>query len=368
MTETNTQNNIPVSQLGANSRGHASQALVVQGYALSALRQPNIDVKGFDQLQPIGKAINDRLDIARDHSTFYLDTLLPRMIGTVTDIDQYVNLHNGLANALDPSKSQAEAVALLKVAQGRVQDYQKRAGVLVVDLGKLRTMFSDDSRVFQDQTNKLNVAVEGDGGVLTSLEKDLADIDGKIAGAITGVTLGGLAIVGGGFMIAVGAIAGFVTAGTSSVLVVGGVGVVVAGVAAVTASSIALAGFLDMKGSALHKQTHLKEEVKLAAGLRSGIESLANAASSAASATQDMANAWSFMDQHLGNLASNLETGALGTESVRKMFQDIAQSGVQDVKNDVNLIQRQLAGVELVKQSDKPIGEVIRLEAQRVAA
>jgi non-hemolytic enterotoxin B/C len=358
----------PVTEVGSASRGHASQALIVQAHALSVLQQPLIDVAGFDTLKPIGTNINDRLTISKNHSNHYLDVLLPKMITTVTDIDAYVNVQNALAGALNPQAPKSEAVTLLRAAQEATQDYKRRANELVLDLGEFRGMLSEDASAFSKHASELQVAINGDAGVLKDIDNQLADIDGKIAGAITGVVLSGLAMVGGAFMIAVGSIASFVTAGTSTPLVVAGVAVLTAGIGGEVASAITLATLLDLKAEQFRKQAHLKEEVKLATGLSTGMRTLFESASASATATQEMANAWTLMENHLGNLASNIERGVTGSDAVRGLFQRAAQGDAKNVQNDVQIIYGQLAGIDKIIKPTAQLSLVIVEEARKRAA
>lgn len=367
MSEDN-QNPSPIAQMGGASRGHAGQALIVQGHSLSVLQQPFVNLGGFATIKEVGTAINGRLTIAKDHSNHYLNVLLPKMITTVTDIDAYVNVQNALADALNPQLPKSEAVTLLRAAQEATQDYKRRANDLVLDLGAFRGMLSDDASAFSRHASALQVAVDGDEGLLKDIDKQLGEIDGKIAGAITGVVLSGFAMVGGAFMIAVGSIASFVTAGTSTPLVLAGIGVLGVGVAGQIGSAIGLAALIDLKGDQFRKQAHLKEEVKLASGLSTGMRALFESASASAAATQDMANTWTVTEMHLGNLASNIERGIDSTDAVRGLFQRAAQGDAKNLKADVDLIYGQLSGVAKVVKPTAKLSLVIVEEARKQAA
>lgn len=354
--------------LDQSVKGHGAQALVVQGYALSALQQPHVDFAGFDRLKDLETSINGGIDRAKYHSNRYLDVVLPEMIKQIGNIDAYFNLQDAIPKALDTSSDAKTAIRFMKIAQERSQQYQSDASGLVKQLQSLRGDFSDDAGNFKTWTTNLNAVVNGDNGVLDSINKQLGSIDGKIAGAITGTVVSGLAIAGGAMLIAVGGIADFVTAGTTTPLVVAGVAVVAAGVGGEVASAVTLAKLIDLKGDLLSKKAKLKAEVSLASGIATGFDSLAQQAAGAATATQAMANAWSGLDDHLGNLITSLESGQTTADDVRLLFQTAAQGDVRDIRRDVGTIRGQLAGAETVIDPKTPVAKLVVDNARRRAA
>lgn len=355
----NAQGSSAVTQIGTASKHQSSQALIVQSYALSTTKQQNVDFSGFDNLKQYQTSINNAIATAKDHGNYYLNTLLPSMITTVTNIDHYFNLQNAIPKALNPDTSAKDAIKLMAAVQEQAIDYQSQSSKLVTDLQGFRTQLAKDSSNFSTVVTNLNAAVNGDQGVLATIDKEVDNIDGKISGAIAGTVLSGLAIAGGVFMIIVGSVADFVTAGTSTPLVVGGIGVVAAGVGGEVASAIILSKLIDEKNALLTKKAKLKAEVNLALGMKSGFSALATSASDAATATQQMANAWSTLDNHLGNLISDLKSGQTTVDELRHLFQAAAQGDVKDVQRDITVIEEQLSGTKTVVKPDESLSKTV---------
>ncbi len=348
------------ADLKSTLSNHVTQAALVQAHSLMIQQQPSVDLSGFDNLKTFQTDINNTIGSAKQHATTYLNVILPAMISQTTDMDGYFNVQNALGAALNPDEDAKQAVVLIKIAQERAQQYRIDARSLVIQLNTLRTNFSMDASRFTTFTGRLNAAVNGDDGLMKTIDGTLSSLDGNIAGAITGIALSGLTILAGGLMIAVGAIAELFTAGTSTALVVAGVGVAAAGIAGEVASSITLANLLDEKGKLLAQKSQLKAEVNFALGLTSNFSTIANSVKGAAAATQDMASAWTTLENHLGNLSTSLEQGKTSVDDVRRLFQTAAKGDVKNIQSDLTTIQRQLSGVRTESNLQQSPGAIIR--------
>lgn len=353
-----------VSKLSTGIDKTSSQALVIQGYALSTLQQPFVDFSGFANLKPNEDKVNDSLRSAKDHAKHYLNYLQPSLIKKITDIQEYFNVQNALGKALRPGLDNKTVITLLDAVQSQATGYRNDAKSLVLDLQKFRTTLGSDAANFNRVVADLNTAVNGDNGALADLNNQLDTLDSKISGTIAGITVSGLAVVGGVFMIAVGSVAEFVTAGTSTPLVIAGVGVVAGGVAGTVGASIALANLLDAKGNLLRQKSQLKDEVNLAMGMKSGFSSLSAHATDAMLATQEMANAWGLLSNHLGSLIKDVENGKTNSDALRILFLNAAQGDVKNIQQDITTISGQLAGAKQVVNSSEKVSSLIRSHAK----
>src|SRR5579875_3921970 len=318
-------------------QNQSSQALILQGYALSVLQQPKISLGTAPNLAKLESDLNAGLDKACGHAKTFRNEILPSMVKTVTDIRDYFSLQNALGQALRPDDKKT-TIAELQAVLDRTNQYKSNSVFLQTQLTKLSTDISGDSAVFADFVTKLNVAVNGDNNLLSQIDSALREIDGKIA----------VSIAGGVFLILVGSIANFVTAGTSTPLVIAGIGILVAGAAGEVASAVTLANLLGEKGELLRMQSQLREEVNLAVGLKSGYNLLATSASQAATAAQQMANAWGLLSGHIDNLIKNVQSGKQSIEDLQNMYLNAARGAVADALRDVTTIEGQLAGVKQV--------------------
>lgn len=348
------------ASVGTAAKSQSSNALIVQNYALSVQAQPTVDLGGYSGLAQYQTEINKALGDAKDSAKHYLNVVLPKAIVTISDIDSYFQTQNALTQAVAPGTDAKTAIMLLKAVQDQATEFHTQATGVTTDLQRLRDQFSLSSAALSKGAHDLSIAVDGDNGVLASISSQLSDIDGKIDGAITGVVLSGLAIVGGVILIGVGALAEAVTGGLATALVVGGIAVTAAGIGGEVGSSITLANLLDLKSNLLSERSRLNAETTLAAGLSSGLSGLSTSANSAATAAQGMANAWGLLGADLDNLIGDLQKGQTTVDALRLLFATAAQGEVQTVQGDVKIIRSQLAGVNPTVDTSVTAGALIR--------
>jgi uncharacterized protein YukE len=341
----------------------------LQSYCNSVLEQPKVDLGGFANLTKYQTDINSGLLAAQTHATTYLNTVQPAIITNVANISNYFDLHGAVSASLPPGATKPEWLDALSAVMDAANGYKADANSIVTLLSTLNSGLTGDVASFSQTVTQLNNAVNGDNGVLDSLNSQIDDIQSKINGAITGTVLSGLAIVGGSIMILVGALAEAVTGGLATALVVGGAAVLIAGIGGEAASGVALGGLLDQKADLITRGTTLRAEVQLALGLKTGFANLKDQVATAVQAATAMQNAWSFLESDLGNLASDLNKGIIGTDIIRTLWLNTANSAIQPVQTDIATIKQQMAGTSLrIAPKGTPIGTYVGDVAQGLAA
>jgi len=195
---------------------------------------------------------------------------------------------------------------------------------------------------------------------LESMNKQLGSIQSQIDGAIAGIALSAIAVVGGTFLCAVGGVTDFITAGTTTPLVVAGVLIVAAGVGGEVASGITLATLNSTKAKLLSEETMLRSEVKLATGISQAFSSLKNLVTGAVTAAQSMVNAWNILGDDITQLSSNLKNGITSADKVRELFLAAANKEVKTVQSDIQTIKQQMSGVQIIiAPSTETVGQAI---------
>jgi hypothetical protein len=355
--------------IDAAVKTQVSQDLTLLNFCQSVAQQATVDLKDFPTLAQIGVEINTGLATAKDHAKLYLDTVRPSIQKNLANITNYYQLHNAVLTTLPPGSTDQQWIAALKTLKDQSTDFKNNAGGVANSLADLRDKLSGDVAAFSKVVGDLNTAVGGDNGVLKSISDQLSSLQSKIDGAIAGIAISGLAILGGVFVTLVGAIADFFTAGTSTPLVIGGVAIIVAGVGGVVASSLALKGLYDAQGGLLKQQSSLKAEVAQATGMANGYSALSNQIRQAAQAALEMQSAWNFLGDDLDSLASDLDKGITNAGAVRTLFLTAANSMITTVQQDTNTIRSQMSGATTQQApAGTSIGDFAVSVAQRVAA
>lgn len=355
-------------KISAANKVQSGQALLIQAYATSILEQPSVNFGGQPHLATFQTQINTGLATAQAHANNYLNVVQLDLINNIGNIANYYAINNAVATSLPPGSTDAQWLQVLTALQTESGKYQSAANRVVKELQTLHGELTTDAASFAGTVTALNAAVNGDNGILASDDKELSSIQGKIDGAIAGIVTSGLAIVGGAFMIAVGGIADFVTAGTTTPLVVGGIGVMAAGIGGEVASAISLKGLNDQKAKLLTEESTLKSEVTLATGISGGYQTLLTNVKSAVDAAAAMETAWAFLSSDIGSMISDLNSGVQNAGALRTLFLNAAETEMNAVLTDINTIKSQMAGVTIiVAKPGQTVGEAMVAAANSAA-
>ncbi|MDN7184561.1 alpha-helical pore-forming toxin family protein [Caballeronia sp. SEWSISQ10-4 2] len=354
--------------INVTNKQQMGAALIVQTYANSVLAQPQVNFAGIKGLSSYQTEINDGLATAQEHANYFLKTMEPALILNMSNCENYYVLNDALPTTLPPGSTVDQWTAVLTAMQTQSTAYQVAAAQTVTDLQALRDELATDTQSFATIVQNLNSAVNGDNGVLASISDQLSTIQGEIDGAIAGIVVSSLTVAGGVFVICVGAIATFVTEGTSTGAVIGGVGLVAAGVAGEAGSITALVTLNNSKSALLAEKSELTNEVKLAAAVSSGYSALANQVNNSITAASAMANAWSSVQSDLENLVSDLNNGIQTADEVRSLFVTAANGEIKTVLTDIQTIKQQMDGIQVqVAAPAQTVSNLLTLVAKKAA-
>ena len=363
------QSILAAKRLTDANKTQTSQGLIIQAYSNSINQQPKVDFSGTPSLKLLQGQINSGLDLAQEHANEYLNVIQPNLIQNISNIGNYYALHNAVPTTLPPGSTDQEWLSTLMALKEQAQDYESDAKNVVVSLKRLTADLSTDTRNFSEIVKNLNSAVNGDNGVMASIDNELATIQNGIDDAIGGIVMSSLSVVGGVIMIVVGAVAEFEKAGTSTALIIGGIGFLAAGVGGEVAAGITLANMNDEKAKLLAKKATLKEEVKLALGQSNAYTSFKNQADDALDASKDMSSAWAFLGDDLDTMSKDLSKGIINTGQLRNTFLTFANTQLTRVVHDIDTIKAQLSGViNVPAKHGQSLSQTLRELSQKHAA
>lgn len=335
------------SAINSANKAQSTHGLIIQTYCQSVKSQPNVNFVGFNNLAKYQIEINTGLGQAQAHADTYLNVIQPNIISNISNISNYYALHSAIPIVLPSGSTEEQWIEVLSALQQMAATYQGTAEATVISMNGLFNNLTTDSASFTKTVSELNAVVNGDKGMLKQYEKDLANIESNIGGQIAGIVVSGLAIVGGIFITAVGAIAGFVTAGTSGYLVAGGIAIIVAGVSGTVAASLVLRSLYSEKAKILNDQSILSSEVALALGIGTAFSTLSTEVGGAIISARQMSTAWSFLGNDLRTVSDDLKNGILKADMARTLFLKAADSQLQKaVVTDIEIIKAQMTGVQ----------------------
>jgi superoxide dismutase len=322
------------------------------------VNKDQVDPTKYKNIVGFMDQINSRIVVAQNHATYYEDTVFPAAQKTITNIQSYYQLHQLVPSVLPKGSTTQEWIKMLGQLKDQAGAFQVEAKNMSGDLGDLRNKLEADVADFADIVNKLNTAVNGDKGVLKDINNQLSDLQGKIAGAIAGITLSAIAILAGVFVCLVGAVAGFVTGGTSTVVVLGGAAIIAAGIGGEVASALMLKGMQDAQADLTRTRETLTSEVKFATTLSTNYGSLSQQMSAAADAAEAMKGSWDFLSDGLDDLSNKLQKGIVSSDGVQQLWLASSNAAVNNVVTDAtNIINNLATRQNLVAPTGQTIGD-----------
>jgi len=340
---TNQSDNI--ENIGDATRDQLSKGMVLQNYCNSVLQQPSVDFSSDPDLAQIQEKINNGLAVAKDHATSYLSTISPNILNALSALNNYFTLYSSVPATLPEGSTVDQWISSLSAVKKVSEDNLRDCNIILNSLQILDTDLRNDSASFSQIVQTLNSLVNGDNGELENISSQLKSLDSQIAGSIVGTVFGGLGIAGGVFMIVVGSVADFVTAGTNPELVIGGVATVVAGVGAEAGTIVTLVSLYKQKADLLTQQSKLRAEVNLVTGIDSAYGQLSNQVTAAVTAADYMQSAWKLLSEDLDSMIQDLQFGILSTDTVRTMFLQEANTDIQRLLEDITVVKAQMAGI-----------------------
>jgi Bacillus haemolytic enterotoxin (HBL) len=348
---------------------HSAGSLIIQTYALGVTKQSKANF-GDANLKTLEERINRTLSDAKAASNDYLNNVQPKAISLIVNVGSYFTLEDVFAellnnsNSLDPQKISK----LITRLSTDVEMFAKSASVLATDLNRIRGKFSDNSGEFGTYAAELHSKVDGDKGLLKSLEGELKIVENDISGQILGAVGSGLTIASGVALIIIGSCTTIFTGGLSTVAVIGGSALLMGGVAGAVASGTSLAASYDQKRTILEKKVRITNEVKLAELFASGMSSLTEQAEKAAEETQNLANSWNILKSKLDTVKTRLEGGGKNVmDDTRELYLHAVEKERKKVMTQVDIIQGKFsvgANIKTIEDTGKSTGKLIREAVQ----
>lgn len=287
---------------------HTNSSLV-QTYIAACLTQKNIKL---DKIKSIEKTQEE----TREHARYWLNSLVPKINATYTDVSGFCNLSSSywedliklaaeIQNAHDEN---AENFKLgISELKDNIQDKENKTQSLINKLALFRTDLESDNRNFQAIVTDADRIYAGSEGELQMTRKNIDALSSAIDKDIGIIAGGAVATVGGIVMIGVGAIGTVVTGGAAAKLIVAGVFTTLTGVAMITAASIDLKNKQRDYGEALQKIKQLEDEMAALENAKNQFTSLKNNNDNAHTAVEGMRKTWITLNnnfQELENLVN----------------------------------------------------------------
>lgn len=290
-----------------------SNALVMDLYALTVLKQPDINFTNVviidSNLQ--NKIISDQ-SIARENAKVWLDQLKPQLIKTNENIINYDNRFEGYYDKLIEAAENKDKDALearIKRLSRSVSKNKGEVDQLIVDLKDYRQKLQSDTQNLKADTNKLSSILKSqDAGIpllkqqIESYHDAISKYNKVLIASSVSTSLGPVAIAGGIAVIATGA-------GTplGVALIAGGTGLSGGGIAGIVLAKQGIDEAESEIKSITKELTDTEIQLALTTGIKQQTSNLTKTIDLAIDSLQNISTQWSTMDAKYRSLLSDIE-------------------------------------------------------------
>jgi non-hemolytic enterotoxin B/C len=287
--------------------------LVVDAYASAIIKQPALTLTEVPDL-------NAHLTKAQVNAATWVESVSSQMVLRITDVIGFGDVWSAFGPRIKQAveaKNAGEVVSLLTVMrETQVKPLMSNAQASTAQAAQLQVLLAaDEANMNADLTLGTSVYA-GDEGVIRQLTHDNEDLQVSMSNLMTQIGLASTAIVVGGLMIVVGALAEIPTGGASTAIVVVGVGVTGAGIAGVVLSAKDYDTALNKYRGNLQTIAQDQAEMKVLTAMKGQVSGLAAANQSAQTALATLANSWTAVDGYFKNIIADLGAGLAFPDAV----------------------------------------------------
>ena len=318
--------NIQQNAVGLKQNLNKSQAdsVVVQMYLTAILQQPDIVQNIVPDLPKIQAE-------ARTVAKTWNADVLPKTTQTVTDIisfshqwnaykDQMMIYAQQIASNTTDAATKAAARHNLDLMLGQVYASVEAKENNAVSAGNLVSSFSSalsaNNQQFDAALQTLRKAYTGERGVIANIDSQINTTNHNIAKDATLITVSALSTIGGAIMITVGAVTEFESAGTSTSLILSGVGMAAGGISGLAAASADLHGQIKTLGKLESAKTKAEQEYAAINTSISQVSMLDNKCNAAVTSSKDLAQLWTGLKSDIDILRNDVKAINPGDYSV----------------------------------------------------
>ncbi|HDR8072504.1 TPA: alpha-helical pore-forming toxin family protein [Bacillus cereus] len=315
-----------------------SNALVMDLYALSIIKQANIN---FKDVTVVDNSLKTKIiyhqNIARDNANKWLNRIKPQLISTNQNIINYntkfQNYYDALVTAIDNKDRVTLTKGLTKLSTSILENKEK-TDRLVDSLRKFRNKMTEDTQSFKKDSNQLtSILSSQDAGIpllqakMTAYNEAVRKLNAVLIGSAVATALGPVAIVGGIVLVATGAggpLGVVLIAGGAAALAGGSTGVVLA------------RKELDNAHVEIQKVagqiTEAQSQVASLTNIKNQTEYLTNTIDIAITAMQNISNQWYKMGAKYNSLLQNVRSISLEDFDFIKEDISIARDSWNDIR------------------------------------
>jgi len=315
--ETTTQPNISSSNVQAGMSSSISNSVLLQTYTNTVIITPIINLPAVVDTDSKSKVVENlpiHQKLAQKNATYYLTNINPQIVGTIADVIGFGNLWSAeydmlysLAQNINEGNNLQTFTSGINNLINKTNSADANIQPVIDALNAFLPLITTDEQNFSQDSTDVGNAMEGEGGEIDLLKKQIAAYNDAMSKDLTIIGVGATADVIGGLMIAVGVLAEIETAGVSTALVVAGIAVVAGGS---TAMGVAGADYAKVSKEYQAAVTELNQDeqvVTLTTQAHQTVLSLKNAVAEGITAVLNLQKSWTSLQKDFGQVLEALQ-------------------------------------------------------------
>lgn len=325
----------------------AKHSLTVEAFANSVIAQPNIQYDEELNLSKYEHDLNTTLINAKVLANHYINSIQPSIIENIGNISNYYAIHSAVATQLPKGSTQSQWIESLRILQNTSLNYYNKALGIESSLKKFHENISDLSIAFEDSASHINIALNGDKGLLKTYEDKISAISAKLD-----------KIEISGFSFAFITVAAFITAlyfarfykGTLTrpKLFIGGFALF-----SVTGTLVGLASsyfaYRQKRNDMINEENRIQFEVKYTSLLATSYKGFVRKTEYAITAASQMQSAWHSLNRNLHKVVNDLNLGVASPDKVRFNYLHAVDTSIKKLINNTKLIKEKMSGLTTIK-------------------
>ncbi|MGW0312667.1 HBL/NHE enterotoxin family protein [Streptomyces flavidovirens] len=337
--------------------GYGSQMVIIEAYALSLERQPDVDLAGLGGKRgtDLQKEINKLLGDARSLASSVLNST-PTGVILVKEVQRFYQDQKDFFELLKKNTPPVREVQQeLKELHETACRQREAARTFAKTMSDARKKFNEQSGQFKTYAGQVRELLQGSHGVIDTLNQKIKLHDATISDLNRKIVFRVLEIGAGVVLVIVG-----VWLGPAGIpLVAGGVGMVVDGIKELVSTIQDLQAEHAKRSQVLADKARAQRQLVLAEALEPSLMDLSVKAGDAGTAAQALFATWS----SLANSLDNVQNRVTRAQDVRDLSDTLRPSGLvracDETVTVANKLHDQLTKTEKKIDTKKDIGKAI---------
>ncbi|MGJ3265270.1 MAG: HBL/NHE enterotoxin family protein [Salinarimonas sp.] len=312
--------------MGVTTTDTGTLIIQMNVYAHAITQQPQFPYVDVDGLRDI----NDQLATAQGHAnawlTDYSGQVWNRLQGLISFGETFENLYSSLYTYAENMADQNQfypnqidgLIASLQALQSLVRTQLDASQQTYEVISQYMTEVEADQSAFMTDYDTANTALGGDQGEIAQLQKKIAAEQAALNKDIAIIGLGAVAVVVGGLAVAVGALAEFETAGLSTVIVAGGILLIVGGVGSAGYGGYSYDQTANQLKADQEQLANDQAEVSMINGMLAQITNITTTLGNTVGALQNLVTAWQQIDNGISQTIADLQAPEQYLESLQQ--------------------------------------------------